>query len=157
MLLLGHFQIGYSLYLQHRLDDATTIAARALQLGSVQRSDANTADKFKSSYLCPRLGTLFDCARVIADSRILPAANASFDGDLWARTPVASQAQTPYCVGSAGEYMFLRISYPSQSLLGTILPASMFTSFDGKPVTMLQSFAALRIEPVDARRTGACT
>ncbi|MBB3999305.1 TadE/TadG family type IV pilus assembly protein [Aureimonas pseudogalii] len=156
MLLLGHFEVGYLLFLQHRLDDATVAASRTIQLGISQRAQDDTVQKFRNNRLCPAMGSSLDCSRVIVDTGILSASNANFDSETWAKTPIGSSSGTTFCIGAAGEYMFLRVSYPQAPVLGAFLPAGMFTLYGGQRVTMLQSFATWRIEPVEARRTGPC-
>lgn len=156
VLMLGQFEIGYMLYLQHSLDDATVVASRSIQVGVAQRAQDDTVDKFKTNRLCPALGSLLDCSKVIVDSGLLPNAGSSFDSGTWANTPIGSRSADTFCLGSSGEYMFLRISYPQPPITGGLLPASMFTLYNGQKVTMLQSFAVIRIEPVQAKRTGPC-
>ncbi len=156
MLLLGHFEVGYLLFLQHRLDDATVAASRAVQLGVAQRAQDDTAQKFRDNRLCPAMGTFLDCSRAIVDTGVLPADSATFDSGTWANIAVGSRSGDAFCIGAASEYMFLRVSYPQAPILGAFLPDAMFTLYGGKRVTMLQSYAAWRVEPVEARRTGPC-
>lgn len=156
LLLLGHFEVARLLFLQHRLDDATVVASRAMQLGVAQQAQDDTAQKFRDNRLCPALGSFLDCSRVIVDVGILPVASSSFDGNTWSGVAVGSLSGNRFCIGSTGQYMFLRVSYPQPPLLSTLLPDGMFTTYAGERVTMLQSFAAWRNEPVDAQQTGPC-
>jgi len=155
-LLFGHVEVGYLLFLQHRLDDATVAAARSIMLGASQRASDDTVEKFKTNRLCPQLAPFFDCSRVIVEGGILPDSATAFDASTWDRTPIGSQTAANFCLGATGQYMFLRVSYPEPPVVGQILPAGMFTSYGGERVTMLASYAAWRNEPVEAKKTGPC-
>lgn len=156
MLLLGFIEVAHLLFLQHRLDDATVSASRAIQIGMAQKGPDDTAQKFRDHRLCPALGAFLDCARVVVDTGILAESSSSFDSNVWSAIPVGSRAGDKFCLGSTGQYMFLRVSYPQPPILGGLLPDGMFTTYEGQRVTLLQSFAAWRIEPVEAKRTGPC-
>lgn len=156
LLLLGHVEVARILFLQHQLDDATVAASRAIQLGIPQQAQDDTVQKFRDNRLCPVLGSFLDCARVVIDTGVLPDGSVAFNSNLWNETPVGSRAGNAFCLGATGQSMFLRISYPLSPILGGLLPDGMFTSYGGQRVTMLQSFAAWRIEPVAAKRTGPC-
>lgn len=155
-LLLGHIEVGYLLFLQHRLDNATVAASRSIMLGFSQRASDDTVDKFRTNRVCPALAPFVDCARVVVEAGILSDSATSFDAGIWDRTPVGSRSSDSFCLGASGQYMFLRVSYPQRPVVGQILPASMFSSYRGEPVTMLTSYAAWRNEPVEARKTGPC-
>lgn len=156
MLLLGFIEVAHLLFLQHRLDDATVSASRAIQIGAAQRGQDDTIQKFIDNRLCPALGAFLDCSRVVVDTGILADSSNAFDSDVWSKIPVGSRAGDKFCLGSTGQYMFLRVSYPQLPILGGLLPDGMFTTYAGQRVTLLQSFAAWRIEPVEAKRTGPC-
>ncbi len=148
-------QASLILFQQHLLDSATAAAIRGLVLGKVQSAGGATVEEFKTTYLCPNLTNLFDCSRVIADVRVTPD-NAPKFATSWSDIPLSAQASASYCVGSAGEYMYLRIAYP-MPLIGTgLLPSGIFSSFQGAEVAMLESFGALRVEPVAVKRVGTC-
>ncbi|SFF23791.1 Flp pilus assembly protein TadG [Aureimonas phyllosphaerae] len=155
-LLLGHVEVGYLLFLQHRLDDATIAASRSIMLGVSQRASDDTVEKFKTNRICPALRPFFDCSRLIVEGGILPDSAPAFDADTWKRRAVGSQSSGQYCLGATGQYMFLRVSYPQRPIVGQILPAGMFSTYGGERVTMLTSYAAWRNEPVEAKKTGPC-
>lgn len=155
-LLLGHIEVGYLLFLQHRLDDATVAASRSIMLGLSQRASDDTVEKFKTNRVCPALEPYFDCARLVVEGGILPDTATSFDANTWDRIPIGSQTSANFCLGSTGQYMFLRVSYPQRPIVGQILPAAMFSSYNGESVTMLASYAAWRNEPVETKKTGPC-
>lgn len=154
MLLLGQMEVGFTLFQQHRIDDATAALSRSIQLGNAQTRNLETEAALREA-LCPWLGQTFRCSDVMINVAVSNDWGSSFDPDLWSRTALSTVEQpAPYCLASAGEYMFMRVSYPQSSFAASLLPAAMYETFQGKPVTMLQSFAALKVEPVGARRTG---
>lgn len=154
MLLLGQMEVGFHLFQQHRIDDATTALARSIQLGTAQSRNLETEADLRAA-LCPALGDTFRCERIMINVAVSNDWGAAFDPTLWSRTPLSRiDRPAPYCLASAGEYMFLRVSYPQGSFTAGLMPAGLYTMFADERVVMLQSFAALRVEPVGARRTG---
>lgn len=154
LLLLGQMEVGFNLFQQHRMDDATAGLSRSIQIGNAQSRNLETEQDLREA-ICPALGSSFRCERVMINVAVSNDWGAAFDPRLWAHTPL-SRVDRPsaYCLASAGEYMFLRLSYPQASFTASLLPEAFYTAFDGERVVMLQSYAALRVEPVGARRTG---
>ncbi len=155
MMLLMMVQTSLVSLQQHLLDNATTTAIRSIVLGTVQSSNTLTASDFKTKFVCPNLMGLFDCSRVIVEARVTDD-GANFDPAAWASSTPSDAGTIPYCVGAAGEYAFLRIAYPAPLVAAGVMPSSVFDTYKGDTVVMLQSFGALRVEPVGVKRVGAC-
>ena len=135
------------LFVNQRLDYATSQAARQVMTGKAQFGSTDQAT-FKTA-LCSRLPSVMSCANVVVNLYIVPLPSAggyyNFVKSDNSGLQIPSQSSGPgqYNLGNAGDYQYLQVIYPIP-----VLPAA-FASMLGNGGTksyLAVSTAAFRNE-----------
>ena len=132
------FQVALIHFGRQTLDYATADAARAVLTGTLSGSE-QTSTVFRKNRICPKLLMNFDCNKVVVNAYKVTPQNsdaAKNTGiyqfiDATALTLRRAPAQTSFCLGGPGDYVFLDVSYDFPSFLGSVLttvgvPPSVF-------------------------------
>lgn len=153
MTLLFVMFVGLLLYMGQALDWATSVAARQIMTGSVQKQ-AMSQSTFITSVVCPALPATFNCNNLIVNVQTLaeaagPAGYYSFtnSNQTGLIVPTLSNASTQFNPGLQSNYVYLQIIYPI-----TFLPTfftnilGMSATYQGSPAYLAISTAAFRNE-----------
>ncbi len=159
LLILAIIEIGYSNFLQSRMDAAVRQTGRLILTGFVQDQKSGgkplTAQQFRDQILCPKLPATMSCADVFVNVKVFseteaakssPFAsfiNAKGDG---LAPPALDNTQNKYCIGNGKEYVVLQAAYPLPLLTTVFLNANPMT-YKGKPSRLMQSVTAFKNEP----------
>jgi Flp pilus assembly protein TadG len=158
LILVEIFQSALFVYFAASLGHATQAAARQIMTGSVQDGSL-TAAQFQTNLLCPLLPTAMSCGNVIVNLQTFP--EASSPGGFYsfvngAQTaiimPPLNNAQTSFCPGGSGQYVYLQVIY-AMPLLGLVWLPAITTTFQGQSVALVSAAAAFKNEPYQSTYT----
>jgi Flp pilus assembly protein TadG len=156
-LLCAIFQTGMVYFEAAQLQEATQIASRAILTQSA--ASGMTYGTFLSTYVCPQLSGMFNCASLQVD--IESPANWTAAGTLDVGNFYNSASNTSATVinmPAANSIAVVRILYPMSQMAaiigGTVFQAGSIgavtageTTLNGQTVTMLVGIYAFRVEP----------
>ena len=162
LLILAIIEIGYSNFLQSRMDTAVRQTGRLILTGFVQGQKSGgaplTAQQFRDQILCPKLPATMSCADVFVNVKVFsepeaaqPSPFASFinakgDGVV---PPALDNARNKYCIGNGKQYVVVQAAYPLRLLTTAFLHANPMT-YKGKPTRLMQSVTSFKNEPFPA-------
>lgn len=121
-LLMALFQSGLYYFAAEGLQVAVQDAARNIYTGIAQAASIQTADAFRTNYLCPasgprKLPSFIDCSKLIIDVRTASAFNnANTNADFY-----DANATTKYCPGGPGAIVIVRVLYPMPAIIPVIV------------------------------------
>jgi Flp pilus assembly protein TadG len=150
--MLGVFELGYTFFMMSALDSAARSSARAVMTGAVSTSGM-TAGTFRSSVVCPKLPSNFDCGSLFINVTVVPSGTnptgyySYVNGAQSALlVPTLNSAANSFCPGSGGQYVVVQLLYPASAF--TQLFAGRSTAiYQGKQVNVLMSTATFKAEP----------
>ena len=160
-LLIGVMQVGLYIYTAAALENAVAQATRQVMTGSAS-SSSMTSDQFRSGVLCPLLPTGMSCANVISNINTVPEAaspggfyqyvnsNAS-----WIIPPSMDNTKTNFCTGAGGSVIYAQVYY-AMPIVFPVLFKGISSTWQGKSVYFVGSFAAFRNEPFQASSNSGC-
>ena len=132
------FQVALIHFGRQTLDFAANDASRAVLTGTLTSGD-RILKNFRDKRVCPLLLMNFDCSKVVINAYTVtpqnsdPAKNTGIYKfvDVVELTLRRAPAQTSFCLGGPGDYVFLDISYDFPNFLGSLLtmvgvPPSVF-------------------------------
>jgi len=148
-------QNGMFVYFSGALDQAAIGAARQIMTGSVQNQSL-TAAQFRTQVLCPLLPAAMSCNNIVVNLQTFsegeyPAGFYSFVNSTQTgiNLPPLNNAQTSFCPGGDGQYVYLQVFYAMPITTIGWLPV-VTTTFNGSTVRLLSAAAAFKNEPYQA-------
>ena len=158
LIILEIFQSALFVYFSGMLDHATQSAARQIRTGSVQNGTL-TAAQFRNNLLCPLLPAAMPCTNVIVNLQTF--SEAAYPGGFFSFVnstqtaiiiPPLDNAQTSFCPGGSGQYVYLQVFY-AMPLIGTVWLPAVTTTFQGKTVKLISAAASFKNEPYQSSYT----
>lgn len=154
LLILAVLEVGYSNFMQERLDSAVRQTGRLVLTGYAQSLKSGTspltAQQFRDQVLCPRLPSTVTCNDVFVN---IDTASKSADLQKYVNAksnglapPNFDNAKNSYKLGDRKDYVVIQAAYPLPLLTPVFLTANP-TIYKGKPTRLVQSFAAFKNEP----------
>lgn len=110
--------VALILYVNQKLDYATSEAARQVMTGKAKISGMNQSTF--QNIVCSRLPAVMTCANVVVNLYIVPATSGSSSGyyafvkpdQSGLLVPSQSSGASQYNLGNAGDYQYLQVLYP---------------------------------------------
>lgn len=170
--LLFIFNIGYDLFTESVLDNATQFTARQMQTGHATGA-ANEADFIKSDF-CPNTYGLIDCSEIYvrveqidtnsctdfydATSGTMPIEGGVLQlgdyggsgSDVGATGCATANSATGFCNAGPSQAILLSAIYVPPSFMGGLLGAANTVTYNGKSVTPLLATAGFETEAFPA-------
>jgi Flp pilus assembly protein TadG len=156
LLILAILEVGYSNFMQERLDAAVRQTGRLVLTGNAQTlksgSTLLTPQQFLDQVLCPRLPATMNCKNVFVNIATVPATTPSpFSTYVNAKNnglnpPNFDNTKNSYNLGSGQDYVVVQVAYPLPLLTPAFLTSHPLI-YKGKPTRLVQSFAAFKNEP----------
>ncbi|HTZ70789.1 MAG TPA: TadE/TadG family type IV pilus assembly protein [Acetobacteraceae bacterium] len=140
LLVLGVLEVGYDLFVQSVLTNAVDEAARSVQVGTTQGTNDEPSGTFVASAVCPGLGPLLDCGRLIVGVAPIPAGYTYYNAPTVITLQNAGSANGSVCTGQAGQLMLLEAWYAGPTFIGGLVPA--FATFYNGALVHLSSASA---------------
>ena len=122
--------VALVMFVNQRLDYATSQAARQVMIGKAQIDGTDQAT-FKTA-LCNRLPAVMSCANVVVNLYVVPAVSAGGyytylnSNGTGLQIPSPSGGAGQYKLGSAGDHQYLQVTYPIP-----VLPAAFASMLGG--------------------------
>jgi Flp pilus assembly protein TadG len=127
ILFLGTMEVGYDFFVQAALTNAVNVAARSVQVGTIQGKATGAAEvAWVGSAVCPALGGLLDCGQLYVSVTNIPSGTGQNYYTYLAANPpsltnmVSSSNSVNTC--GAADMMLLRAYYLSPTFLGMLVP-----------------------------------
>lgn len=160
-LLLATMQVGLYFYTSASLENATARAMRQVMTGATG-SQSLTAAQFRTTVLCPLLPTGMSCSNVVTNIRTVPQGtypNGFYQfvnsASSWIIPPTMDNTQTSFCTGSTGSVVYAQVYYAMPVLFPQVFGAAVST-WNGKSVFFIGSYAAFKNEPFQGSNNGSC-
>jgi Flp pilus assembly protein TadG len=133
ILAFGAMELGYDYFVQAALDSALNVAARGVQVGTLQ--DEGGGSKFIQKAVCPALGTLLECGNLYVSVTDItrqqqlggPTDYYNFLNDNLNPT-LEMTLSDPVDTGCKFDLMLVQAYYLGPTFLGTLVPGFATTS-----------------------------
>jgi Flp pilus assembly protein TadG len=140
VLLLGVMEVGYDLFVDAALDYAVSVAARSVQIGSVQGTSGETSATLAAAAVCPSVAGLLSCSNVIVAVAPLTTGSDYYSGSGTISWSSATSSSGVVCTGTSGQMMMMTAWYAGPTFLGSLIPA-FATTYNGNTVHLSSASA----------------
>lgn len=156
LLILAILEVGFSNFMQERMDSAVRQTGRLVLTGYAQSLQSGgkplDATQFRDQVLCPKLPVIMKCSDVYVNITTIPStAPSPFQGYVNSANsglipPKIDGTPNNYNIGAKQDYVVVQAAYPLPLLTSVFVTANP-TIYKGKPTRLVQSFAAFKNEP----------
>ncbi|WP_267425732.1 TadE/TadG family type IV pilus assembly protein [Methylobacterium sp. GC_Met_2] len=158
---MGIMQVGLYVYTSAALENAVAKASRQIMTGAASAGTL-TAAQFRSNVLCPALPSGLSCANIITNINTIPEASSPGgfyqyvnSQQSWIIPPSMDNTKTSFCTGTGGSVIYAQVYYAMPVLFPALIGTAA-TTWGGRSVYFVGSFAAFRNEPFQSSSNTGC-